>query len=41
MLKLFNDMIAGMGANKKLSLIVGELFLTGKDLNISLISQST
>ena len=39
---VFHDMIADMESNKKLSLIVAELFLRGKKLNISLafISQS-
>ena len=39
---MFDDMIADMESNKKLSLIVTELFLRGRKLNISLvfISQS-
>ena len=39
---VFDDMIADMEANKKLSLKVTELFLRGRKLNISLvfISQS-
>ena len=39
---MFDDMIADMESNKKLSPIVTELFLRGKKLNISLvfISQS-
>ena len=41
-LKVFDDMIADMASNKKLSPIVTELFLRGRKLNISLvfISQS-
>ena len=41
-LKVFDDMIADMEANKKLSPIVTELFLRGRKLNVSLvyISQS-
>ena len=34
---VFDDMIPVMEANKKLSLIVTELFLRGKKLNISLV----
>ena len=34
---VFDDMIPDMEANKKLSLIVTELFLRGKKLNISLV----
>ena len=34
---VFDDMIPVMEANKKLSLIVTELFLRGKNLNISLV----
>ena len=37
---VFDDMIADMECNKKLSLIVTELFLRGRKLNISLILQS-
>ena len=39
---VFDDMIADMGSNKKLSPVVTELFLRGRQLNISLvfISQS-
>ena len=33
---MFDDMIADMGTNGKLSLIVTELFLRGKKSNISL-----
>ena len=35
-LVVFNDMIADMEANKKVSPIVTELFLRGRKLNISL-----
>ena len=34
---VFDDMIPDMEANKKLSLIVTELFLREKNLNISLV----
>ena len=34
---VFDDMIPDMEANKKLSLIVTELFLRRKNLNISLV----
>ena len=34
---VFDDMIADMEANKKLSLIVAELFLRGRKLNILLV----
>ena len=34
---VFNDMIADMESNKKLSSIVTELFLRGRILNISLV----
>ena len=34
---VFDDMIPDMEANKKLSLIVTELFLRGKKLNSSLV----
>ena len=34
---VFDEMIPDMEANKKLSLIVTELFLRGKNLNISLV----
>ena len=34
---VFDDMIADMESNKKLSLIVTELFLRGRKLNISLV----
>ena len=34
---VFDDMIADMEANKKLSLIVSELLLRGRKLNISLV----
>ena len=37
MLIVFDDMIADMEANKKLSLIVSELLLRGRKLNISLV----
>ena len=39
---MFDDIIADMGANKKLTFIVTELFLKGRKVNISLvfISQS-
>ena len=40
MLIEFDDMIADMEANKKLSPIVTELFLKGRALNISLASIS-
>ena len=42
MLVVFDDMIADMDSNKKLSPIVTELFLRGRKLNISIsfISQS-
>ena len=33
---MFDDMIADMESNKKLSAIVTELFLRGRKLNISL-----
>ena len=36
-LKAFDDMIADMKSNKKVSLIVTELFLRGRKLNISLV----
>ena len=41
-LKVFDDVIADMQSNKKLSPVVTELFLKGRKLNISLvfISQS-
>ena len=34
---VFDDMIADMESNKKLSLIVTELFLRGRKLNVSLV----
>ena len=34
---VFNDMIADMLKNKKLTLMVTELFIRGKKLNISLV----
>ena len=37
MLIVFHDMIAGMLIDKKLNLIVTELFMTGRKLNISLV----
>ena len=37
MLVVFDDMIADMEANKKLSSIVTELFIRGRKLNISLV----
>ena len=37
---VFDDMVADMEANKKLSPIVTELFLRGRKLNISLVSIS-
>ena len=37
MLIVFDDMIADMKSNNKLSLIVTELFLRGRKLNISLV----
>ena len=42
MLMAFDDMIVDMKANKKLSPIVTELFLSGRKVNISIvfISQS-
>ena len=36
-LTVFDDMIADMLSNKKFNLIVTELFLRGKKLNISLV----
>ena len=40
MLVVFDDMIADMKGNKKLTSIVTELFLRGRKLNISLVSIS-
>ena len=37
---MFDDMIADIKSNKKLSPIVTELFLRGKQLNISLVFMS-
>ena len=37
MLMVFDNMIADMLRNKKLNLIVTELFIRGKKLNISLV----
>ena len=37
MLIVFDDMIADMEANKNLSLIVSELLLRGRKLNISFV----
>ena len=37
MLIVFDDTIADIKANKKLSAIVAELFLEGRKLNISLV----
>ena len=37
---MFDDMIADMGSNKKLSPIVTELFLRGRKLNVSLVFTS-
>ena len=34
---VFDDMIADMESNKKLSLIVTELFFRGRKINISLV----
>ena len=36
-LMVFDDMIADMIANKKLNLVVTELFIRGRKLNISLV----
>ena len=33
---VFDDMIADMPSNKKLNLVLNELFITGRKLNISL-----
>ena len=40
MLILFDDLIADMEANKKLSPIVIKLFLSGRKFNISLVFMS-
>ena len=37
MLIIFDDMIADMLSNKKLNLIVTELFIRGRKLNISIV----
>ena len=37
MLIVFDDAIVDMGSNKKLSLVVNELFLRGRKPNISFI----
>ena len=37
MLIIFDDMIADMFSNKKLNLIVTELFIRGRKLNISIV----
>ena len=34
---VFDNMIADMPSNKKLNLIVTELFITGRKLNVSLV----